>query len=572
MAKTLREAMQHAEDLVNDYADQKEMMDDVDKMYFMDWGDKPTTKKMKFTVSPSARNALIGAIRLMTSTEPVFSVPFDANKSDAKQISEKIEQLCKTIWYHSGRFRGVPLEQPSVESLLRYGMMVLAISDTEELRDTFLKRGASKAQKRQIERLVESTPYLIEAWDPKSVYPEWGRFGLSAVYRTVEMTVAEVIQQFGEDVIRDIIGTDNSDLNERVQYADYWDLEKHMAWISSTASGGETIIAGRPIVDELHKLPCIPIVIQTSEGSYLDSNREYQAIPFLYAVLKSELWERQNLELSYLYTNLFYLAANPTFIHRTVSETGDLETDYDTPGGRIILRPNEDFHQLQKDVINKDMMQGLEIANDLMEESTIFTQALGGMGGLGANAAFSTVSLLHQAGRLPLVSPQKRGGWGIGSAMEIVFEMIKEKGKRRTAKSRSGKLEFDPKDIPDDLIIEAKLDIDLPQDMLNQVNVAGMITQAGLASRQWVRENILNIGQSDEMDKEIWSDMAKEMEYQKVLLALQQQERAQPEVPTSGQAPIQNPRGPGMQTQAGMIPGTMPGEQPTPSPLQESEL
>ena len=105
MAKTINEAMQHATDLVNDYHDQKELMEECDKMYFMDWDDKPTGREFKFTTSPSARNALLGAIRLMTSTEPKFVVPFDTNKDDAKLVSEKIEKFCKTIWYHSGRFR-----------------------------------------------------------------------------------------------------------------------------------------------------------------------------------------------------------------------------------------------------------------------------------------------------------------------------------------------------------------------------------------------------------------------------------------------------------------------------------
>jgi hypothetical protein len=596
MSITIEQAVEHATDLVNDYYDQKEMMEDIDKMYFMDWEDKPKGKEFKFTTSPSARNALLGAIRLMTTTEPKFVVPFDANNDDAKMQSEKIEKLCKTIWYHSGRFRGVPLEQPAIESLLRYGMMCLAIIDTEDLRKLFLRKGASKAQERQLQRLVNSTPYLIEAWDPKGVYPEWGRFGLTAVYRKVEMTIAQVIEQFGEDVIREKIGIDAADMNEYVTYADYWNLEKHIAWISSTTTGGETIIAGEPICDEEHNLPCIPIVVQTSEGSYMDSDRQYQALPFLYGVYKSELWERQNLELTYMYTNLFHLAANPTFIHRTMGE-GELIVDYATPGGRIVLGREEDYHMLQKDVINADMMQGLEIANKLVEDSTIYNQALGGLTNIGANAAFSTVSLLHQAGRLPLTSPQKRGGWGIGTAMELIFEMIKDKGKTRVAKSREGLMELDVGEIPDDLIIEATLDVDLPQDQLSQANIAQLITQSGLTSKRWAREKILNIGQSDEMEKEIWNEQGAHVMYQQTMQKMVQQQQMQDQMamqqqmmaqgmPPGGMPPgmppqkqeMKGPISPGsaMQTQAGLIPATRPGQKPVPpdaggQPMQRGE-
>ena len=68
MAKSISDALQHASDLVQDYKDQKDLMDEMDKMYFMDWDDKPSGRDYKYTASPAARNSLIGAIRLMTST------------------------------------------------------------------------------------------------------------------------------------------------------------------------------------------------------------------------------------------------------------------------------------------------------------------------------------------------------------------------------------------------------------------------------------------------------------------------------------------------------------------------
>jgi hypothetical protein len=590
MAITVEEALEHANSLVDDYYDQKELMEDMDAMYFLEWDDKPAGKEFKFTTSPTARNTLLGAIRLMSSTEPNFIVPFDKNNDTAKRQSEKIEKICKTIWYHSGRFRGVPLEQPAVESLLRYGMMVLAITPTESLKDIFIRDGASKAQIRQIERLVESTPYLIEAWDPKGVYPEWGRFGLTAVYREVEMTLAEAIQQFGEKPVEKVLGDKVKNLNDRVWYADYWNLDKHIAWITGTYDGIAKVVAGEPIVDKEHGLPCIPIVVQTSEGSYIDAERDRQALPFLYTVKKSGLWERQNLELTVLYTNMFDLAANPTYEYQTISEDGQIDIDYSVPGGVVRTRPGEYYRLIPKDVFNKDMMHGLTIANQLVEESTIHQQALGGTGGLGANTAFSTVSLLNQVGRLPLTAPQKRGGWGIGTALELVMEMIKDSGDKQKLKSREGFIDFDPDEIPDDLIIEARLEVSLPQDQLTQANVATYLTQSGLASRRWARENILQIGQSEEMEKEIWDDQAAAQEYQKTLMKFQQmemmaqqqmmgQQGQQPPMPPGMEGEMRGPASPGsaMQTQAGMIPAQRPGMKPVPmtaqgAPMQEGEV
>jgi hypothetical protein len=203
------------------------------------------------------------------------------------------------------------------------------------------------------------------------------------------------------------------------------------------------------------------------------------------------------------------------------------------------------------------------------------------------------VSLLNQVGRLPLSSPQKRGGWGIGYAMELIMEMMKDANKKRKLKTKEGFIEFDPNEIPDDLIIEGSLEVDLPQDQMSQANIAQLITQSGLASRRWAREKILNIGQSEEMDKEIWTDQAAMQQFQMIQqqmaqiemqqqMAMQQQAMAGRNAPQTEPNQQAQPRGPispgsAMQTQAGMIPAQRPGTRPVPGtgegmPMQEGEM
>jgi len=105
------------------------------------------------------------------------------------------------------------------------------------------------------------------------------------------------------------------------------------------------------------------------------------------------------------------------------------------------------------------------------------------------------------------VATQRTGGWGIGTAFELMFQMIRDSGKKRTALSKEGKLEIDPIEIPENLIIDVSLDMSLPQDKLQQANTAAMMVDKSLASVSWIRENILNIGQSKDMDKQITQEM-----------------------------------------------------------------
>jgi hypothetical protein len=160
------------------------------------------------------------------------------------------------------------------------------------------------------------------------------------------------------------------------------------------------------------------------------------------------------------------------------------------------------------------------------------------------------------------------------------------------ARGISGMIELEVENLPDDLIIEAKLDIDLPQDMMSQANIAGMITGQGLASKQWVQENILNIGQPEDMQKQIWNEQASQALYQQQVQSwMQQQQMMQQQAMMAGQAPPMpqsgppmpqegppmTPQGPGMQAQAGMVSSGRPGTQPIPPSaeaggMQEGEV
>jgi len=183
----------------------------------------------------------------------------------------------------------------------------------------------------------------------------------------------------------------------------------------------------------------------------------------------------------------------------------------------------------------------MELAERKLGESTIYAQALGEP--LGGNAPFSMVSLLHQAGRLPLVAPQKLVGWALANSMELAFKWLKESGKKKHAISYQGQtVELSSDEIPDDIQFQVRLDISMPGDKLDQVGAAVQALTTKLASKRYVRENILDIDASDEMDEEIWSeDAATEMAMLFMqFLQSQQGQTPPPEVGGGGSRPPGN--------------------------------
>jgi hypothetical protein len=161
------------------------------------------------------------------------------------------------------------------------------------------------------------------------------------------------------------------------------------------------------------------------------------------------------------------------------------------------------------------MANMMEHAKNLVDESTIYGQTLGEP--LGGNAPYSMVALLNQAGRLPLVTLQRRGSWGIGKAMEIAFMLMKDRGGKRKVRDAGSVVELSSANIPDDLIIEATLDIDLPQDKKQAIQMAIAATSGDrpLLDFETARKDLIGEEQSDEIDKKVMAERYAWLEFQK---------------------------------------------------------
>lgn len=479
-----------AMDLENSQAIRNQMFEDLERMYLLEADDLPGEDWIKATISPDPRNDLLGAVRLLVASDPQWSVPVNTNNPQTKRKSSKIERFCAAAWDAMGKIQGKPLHYDLVLSALLYSEIQLTITLTSDIQKT----AKSPAQKRQADDLAAKTPFLIDVVPPGVGFPEFGRYGLRAYVSKIEQTVGDIRDRYGEDVL---LGRSVAD--KAVVY-DYYDLTYHVVWVQ-----GES----EPLLFAEHELPFIPVVGVITEGSRLFYKPEQQTRqPFLYSLWKTNLWKRQNLSLTMMYSLIFAIGSNPVYVWRRSNPTKEEPVrDHSQPGGLIVLDPGEEYVALAKQVLDPSIMTGLSTAEQKAQESTIYRQTLGAP--LGGNAPFSTVSLLSQAGRLPLTSYQRMTSFAIGKAMEIGLMMAKEHG-GGTLKAMGGKGLTDLKvaDIPEQLNLEAKLDISLPQDDRQMVAVAAQATSGEnpLVSNRYAREQWLKIGQSDDMDREIMEE------------------------------------------------------------------
>lgn len=478
------------------YAKRNTDFEAYEKIYLLNDEDLPSEDEIKPTYSPDGRNTLQGATRLMTAAAPKFSVPYQTNEKEVQKVSSEIERWCAAIWAASGRVSRKPIELPAILAGLLYDEIHIQVISTQQLAQRL--KGTDK---KRAEEVAKRTPLLFEVLNPRDGYPEFDVMGLRRYYSKQERRNSEIIGLWGEDAKKQLEG---KDLTATSDYSEYWSLDTHSVWIGESSD---------PLFHKDHGTGRVPMICQTIEGVNFFKDLNDSRQPFLYTLNKSNLWKRQNLLLTVLYTLAFSIGANPQMVAELEKPDSPLNIDYEVKGGVIKIKKGESITPLTKNVIDPSLLTTYEITQAKTEESTIYKTALGQP--LGANAPFSMVALLSQAGRLPLVPIQKMAGWALADAMRIGLEILRDEGGKRKVRG-SGEMEIDTKKLPEAFDLECKLEIDLPQDERQNAQIALELAggEEPMMSKRWATERYLREGQYDDMLEEIWTEKYLSLQFQ----------------------------------------------------------
>ena len=509
------------ESLKSAAASRNALFEEMDKIYFMDWTTQSNDKDIQVTISPDGRNAVNGAKRLLTTMEPVWSITVEGKD---EEDTDNMENAAKIMWDRAGGQNQKPPHYDIVSSMLLYDEVHIAISSLIE----YSKR-LKGSKKLRVEDAMKQSPFTIKVWNPKDGYPYYDDIGLAGYYRSVGMTVASATKEYGQEVGNQLEKKGKKP-TDTVNLDMWYDLDSFIIWI-----GGDVVVA------EKWTLPFLPVSVVIGDGSGLFQDGAKNHNPLLYSMYKSGLWDRQCSSMTGMYTNLMRYALKPSHEHKLGQFNQDgakqLDVDYDIG---VVITPYGDSYNpiLNKGVIDPALAAGMELAERKMEESTIFRTVFGQS--LGSNATFSETSLLSQSGRLPLIVVKLMSGIAISKTIEKALRWYKEIG------TECPGIGLVPSDIPETFEIDVNLEIDVPQDKLQNANVAGMLTDKGMTSKKWAQKNLLQIENSKQMDKDIWTERAQDLMVMKVL-----EEMSQPSQPVMPQQPMQAPpqMGPQMQQQ-----------------------
>lgn len=563
--KTLDDIKDLAQRLTALYSARDAMYLELRQMLHMEWQDPPTGDWIKATMSPSAYNAVIGAVRLMVSTEPGVNVPFDEAHADAKNVSSRMEQACKAMWSGAGRVAQRPVHYEVVFSAIMFAEICGSVTRTADLL-RYAEGSGDKAQIARMKHVAAQTPYMFHIYNPIHCYGDFDLYGLRGMLRKAPTTWAECKATWGKLAEESVSGkfiTDHKEYDPVTLY-DWWDWEYRAVWVD----GADQAILLKP-----HGLEFLPVVDQVVDGTMLFDRPELQRFPLLYAMWKSELWKRENLGLTTMYSLIHALGANPLTQQETDDPDKPLVIDRTVPGGTVKVAKGERLSPLLEKVVDPEQYKGLEMARQINEESTIPKMALGAPPQ--QLMAFSAISLLTQSGRLPLVATKQMGGEAIANLLIAALTWYKSdppQGGKFYDAGKGNYIEITSQEIPDRIALRVNLEPDLPTDKLQLANTGLALKQAHppLASDRWIRENILSVGQSEQMDKEIWMEQRIVFEIKRLfdqmsaqdqmkIQAMAAQMQAQQMQPSASSGGLPPPNGSAPQGGPGGIPGTPPG-------------
>jgi len=503
------EIIEHSRALKGQYSERNKMFEIYEHMYMMDWDHGFSRKQLdtiKLTKSPTARNKVLGAWRLLISQNPKFKVR--SSTPDAALI-EGMEKFISGMWEAAGTVNGRPLHHDIILSMLLYGEAHIGINTIRDFQ-------AYNPDDKRVDRVGKQTPIIFDVWNPKTGYPEFDKFGLTAFFREVQVEKSWVRTNYAKLIEDDYSLQKKLEGDGTVTLRTFYDLKKYSVDIDY-----DNIICCE------HGLPCIPISVTMADGSNLFDHPEDNRQPLLYTLAQSRLWERENLYLTVTTSNLFAMGCMPLLAY-----THDMNSKLEVKNmsGVLIadLAKGESIDFIQsKGFLTNEMQNMGKMYEEYIDESTVYDSAFGGNNTAGT---FSESSLLSVSARLPLVATQEQCGKALADAVDLALLTLKE----RKINFKKAEIDFKYKDIPEDLEVICKLDMNQPQEKLQRANEAAVILANGLASKQWAQENTIGIENTEEMEQEMVREKVTtallDYKIQDLIQELQQQKQQQQQV------------------------------------------
>ena len=499
--------------LESTYTSRGNMFQRYREIFFMDNMDKPKDQTVDkgdwaLTPSPSGRNEVTGMKRLLDTSDMNVTV---LEGNTPSRNSDKIETALKRILDVSGEGREARVESDAMLSAVLYGPVVLA---AEAINDSLSVKGIPEYKRMHLQKLARRSPFIIRALNPEESSIERDEGLVTLHLWKYKLLGSKLKNRWGI-----------TEASDKTEYT-VWDVftpEYHVVWADGI---------GKELLAAPHNLNCVPIASSTAGGTELFHKPEERINSFLFAKAKGDLDKRENMILTAIFTQIKRrgLLGSMYWIDPE-NAPEDITINYQNG----VMYAKGKVSAVNDKIIDPIVMQIKGLLDDLSGESTIRGATLGeNAQGVGT---FSGLAMLSSAGKLPMIDSQR----ALSASFRDIFLHILYRIKNEVIDNTL----IQPSEIPEDLDLEVTFTPKLPQDTLRNAQVA--VSLGDKVSDEWIHSNLLQIGDTPAMQKQIAKEQIKKgmltrlLQDPQVMGQLMQAVLGKPPVPPQPQQQPQQP-------------------------------
>ncbi|MGW8178125.1 MAG: hypothetical protein ACWGQW_04930 [bacterium] len=487
--------------LINDY-DQYELMD---QCVWALPADMPGW--VKTVISSDPHDAVTAGARVLSGLDDRIKLhPLSSTSPDKQRANEWERNL---LWQMMNVNRRAPSkkQREMARSALLYDAVMAQVVDLDYQIEAMKMFGGSTARYDTARRYGR---FMVNVHNPKNVRVRYSSSMPEAVLLH-ELRPAQAIMDEWGDLAKKL--KQYADEDKSVKYYDYMDYEMRCVWIEGE---GEAM----PIVKPMeHGLSFLPWAIAVGGE---------ERRPLLYAILKTDEWNVQNMVKSLYTSEVIAHAGSPRYKEEGANPS-ETEVDYGDTARTAKVPAGNVLTPIPPPQIDQALLQIDDRVSAAMDKSTVSRILLGG--DLPSGTAYATLNLATQTALGSLKRSKEVTEKALAEVYTLMLLWTAESGKSLYGYESKGDnvgeeyvIESDEIE-PSAIYITVKLEPDVPTDRMQKINAAIMAQQIGLSKERALEE--LGISDPEAELDQFWMEKMEENRMNIIMQEEQFQAQAQ---------------------------------------------
>lgn len=459
-----------------------------EEMYWLT-GSESDVEGTETIIFPIPHNVINTACDLLSSNPMRITVPPASEHAKPKARADKMEDFLDIAWDRMQRDSGRRfISDMAYYSALRGQFFARVLYDPDLVNVT------GEGDEREV--AFKGFPIFCQIIDPYNVYPMIGTRGLEGYVIDMQVEAGPIMQQF--DVVLENEKGEKKEWTDEIRWVEYWDDETK-CFLAGTEGGLRPISVSGTNKDGSKVRGPIKHDYKFCPGIYgwgrtvPSKDPEKQGVSMLFGL--RGIGRRMNRFATMVATSLYEHAMGTIIV---TTDRPDLELDM-TAGAINYLLQEEKAEWFAKSQLGSEQLANrlIEMLQDQAFQTT-FPPVVTGSAPWSGTPGYA-ISLLTHSGKLKIAPLKEQLEWALSGLnehilrlVEVIAEQIPIQGVRA---GTTYDMKFGPGDVKGYYSNVVKLEVDLPQDEMRNLQMARLATQgpSPLASKQTAREKWLKM-------------------------------------------------------------------------------